>query len=62
MIVAMRINAAIGVICLIWLIAVVPLLIHGNNVIPRIWRRLQSVSAWNDMGDFVSQQVKLKGS
>lgn len=61
MVVAMRINAAIGVICLIWLIAVVPLLIHGNNVIPRIWRRLRSFSAWNNMGDFVSHQVKLKG-
>lgn len=61
MVVAMRINAAIGVICLIWLVAVVPLLIHGNNVIPRIWRRLQSLSAWNNMGYFISQQVKLKG-
>jgi glycosyltransferase involved in cell wall biosynthesis len=59
--VAMRINAAIGVICLIWLVAVVPLLIHGNNVIPRVWRRLQSLSTWSSMGDFVSHQVKLKG-
>lgn len=61
MVVAVRINAAIGVICLIWLIAVVPLLIHGNDVIPRMWRHLQSMSTWNSMGDFVSQQVKLKG-
>ena len=61
MVVAMRINAAIGIICFIWLIAVVPLLIHGNDVIPRMWRQLQSLSTWNNMGDFVSQQVKLKG-
>lgn len=61
MVVALRINAAIGVICFIWLIAVVPLLIHGNDVIPRMWRQLQSLSTWNNMGDFVSQQVKLKG-
>jgi glycosyltransferase involved in cell wall biosynthesis len=60
-VVALRINAAIGVICFIWLIAVVPLLIHGNDVIPRMWRQLQSLSTWNTMGDFVSQQVKLKG-
>lgn len=60
-VVAMRINAAIGVICFIWLIAVVPLLIHGNDIIPRTWRQLQSLSTWSSMGDFVSHQVKLKG-
>ena len=43
MMMAMRINAAIGVITFVWLVAVVPLLIHGNAIIPRLWRLLQRV-------------------
>jgi glycosyltransferase involved in cell wall biosynthesis len=57
---AMRINAAIGVITFIWLIAVVPLLIHGNEIIPRFWRLLRRVSAWNKIGDFVVHQDRIK--
>ena len=56
---AMRINAAIGVICFIWLIAVVPLLIHGSDVIPRMWRQLPSRLTWRHMGSCVFQLAEL---
>ena len=60
MVSAMRINAAIGVITFIWLIAVVPLLIHGNEIIPRSWRLLQRFLTWSKMTDFVVHQEGIK--
>ena len=53
-IVVMKINAAIGLIAFIWLIAVVPLLIHGNSKFPSLRSRVHSMPTWNALGDMVS--------
>ena len=53
-IVIMRINAAIGLITFMWLVAVVPLLIHGNSRFPNLRSRVHSLSTWHTRGDVVS--------
>lgn len=60
-IVVLRLNAAIGLICFIWLVAVVPLLVHGNSAMPNIWHRFHSISTWSSVGSVVSNGLKLKG-
>ncbi|KAJ5114273.1 hypothetical protein NUU61_000032 [Penicillium alfredii] len=37
----LRLMLAVGVVYLMWLIAVVPLIVHGNRFIPRAWHALQ---------------------
>ncbi|KAI9661594.1 MAG: hypothetical protein M1821_008832 [Bathelium mastoideum] len=53
-VVIMRINAAIGLITFMWLVAVVPLLIHGNSKFPNLRSRVHSLSTWHALGDMVS--------
>lgn len=37
----MRLFMAMGIVYLMWLIAVVPLIVHGNHFIPRAWQALR---------------------
>ena len=64
LVVVMRINAAIGLITFMWLVAVIPLLIHGNSKFPTLRSRVHNLSTWNALGDMVSGwlQGKAPGS
>ena len=42
----LNLHAAIGIVCLFWLIAVVPLMIHGNSAFPVSWRAVRGVGGW----------------
>lgn len=41
-----NLHAAIGIVCFFWLIAVIPLMIHGNSVFPVSFRALKMVQSW----------------
>ena len=41
-----RLHAAIGIVCFFWLIAVMPLLIHGNSTFPVSWKIARDVQIW----------------
>lgn len=41
-----NLHAAIGIVCFFWLIAVFPLLVHGNSVFPVSWKALNMVRGW----------------
>ena len=41
-----RLHAAIGVVCVFWVIAVFPLIIHGHSVFPRSWKISFAVQNW----------------
>ena len=43
LVVRFRLNAAIGLVFMFWLIAVVPLIVHGNRFIPRSLKVVQNV-------------------
>ncbi|KAF2238596.1 glycosyltransferase family 4 protein [Viridothelium virens] len=57
-VVIMRINAAIGIIAFMWLVAVVPLLIHGNSKFPTLRSRVSNLSTWTALGDTVSRWLQ----
>lgn len=61
LIVATKLNAAIGLICFMWMIAVLPLLIHGNSVFPATWLRFHTFPTFRSLGNGVSNYLKLKG-
>ena len=42
----LNLHAAIGIVCFFWLIAVFPLLIHGNCAFPVSWKMLKTVRGW----------------
>lgn len=41
-----RLHAAIGIVCVFWIIAVLPLIIHGNSVFPMGWRFGRILYGW----------------
>jgi glycosyltransferase involved in cell wall biosynthesis len=41
-----RLHAAIGIVCFFWIIAVLPLIVHGNSVFPGKWRVAKTVQAY----------------
>jgi hypothetical protein len=41
-----RLHAAIGIVCFFWLIAVLPLIIHGNSAFPITWKIAKNVKIW----------------
>ena len=41
-----RLHAAIGIVCFFWLIAVLPLIIHGNSAFPVSWKIVKSARFW----------------
>ncbi|ETN37155.1 uncharacterized protein HMPREF1541_08145 [Cyphellophora europaea CBS 101466] len=41
-----NLHAAIGIVCFFWLIAVLPLMIHGNSTFPVSWKALKMVRDW----------------
>lgn len=43
LIVMCKVNAAIGFVFLMWLIAVIPLLVHGNSIFPGNWKSINVV-------------------
>ncbi|KAI9714845.1 MAG: hypothetical protein M1820_000134 [Bogoriella megaspora] len=53
-IVDMRIDAAVGFISFFWLIAVVPLLIHGSNKFPSLKSRVKASATGEKLGGVVS--------
>lgn len=42
----LNLHAAIGIVCFFWLIAVFPLLIHGNSAFPVSWKAIKVVRGW----------------
>lgn len=42
----LKLHAAIGIVCFFWLIAVFPLLIHGNSAFPVSWKAIKVVRGW----------------
>jgi glycosyltransferase involved in cell wall biosynthesis len=43
LIVRLRLNAAVGLVFIFWMIAVLPLMIHGSRVFPGIWRIVRNI-------------------
>ncbi|RMZ85293.1 hypothetical protein DV738_g40, partial [Chaetothyriales sp. CBS 135597] len=41
-----RLHAAIGIVCVFWLIAVLPLIIHGNSAFPVSWKFVKDSRLW----------------
>jgi len=58
-VVMLRLNAAVGLICFMWIIAVLPLLIHGNSVFPSNWLRFFTFPTFHSLGNIISRWLKL---
>ncbi|RMZ89944.1 hypothetical protein DV736_g2824, partial [Chaetothyriales sp. CBS 134916] len=41
-----RLHAAIGIVCFFWLVAVLPLIIHGNSAFPVSWKIVRDAQLW----------------
>lgn len=51
-----NLHAAIGIVCFFWLIAVIPLMVHGNSAFPVSWKALGTIRGW--FGQFQSPLLK----
>jgi glycosyltransferase involved in cell wall biosynthesis len=52
----LNLHAAIGIVCVFWLIAVLPLIIHGNSAFPVSWKGMQYIRGW--FGQFQSPLLR----
>ncbi|OCL10630.1 glycosyltransferase family 4 protein [Glonium stellatum] len=59
-VVMLRLNAAVGLICFMWMIAVLPLLVHGNSIFPSNWFRFFTMPTFRSLGSAISNWLKLK--
>lgn len=41
-----RLYAAVGIVCFFWIIAVLPLIVHGNSMFPLSWKVVRVVPGW----------------
>lgn len=42
----MRLQLAVGIVCFFWLIAVMPLIIHGSSAFSEKWKAVRNAQAW----------------